>query len=80
MIKAETIHSTSITDHIVMGQVQVDAKGKHHELVAELGSIITTFNEKPDFHLELMDIIKKVLEHNLDEGIKELEKLKKENK
>lgn len=78
MIKAEIIHSALISDDIIMGQVKFDAKGKHHELVAELGAIITTFNDKEDYHDDLMMIINKVLEYNIDQASKELEKLKRE--
>lgn len=80
MIKADIIHSALICDDILMGQVTIDAKGKHHEIVAELGAIINIFNDKEAYHDDLMNIIEQVLKHNLDECEQQLENIKKENK
>lgn len=66
MIKAEIIHKASITDHIIMGQVQLEAKGKHSELVAELGSIISSFYEKKDYQTEVLMIFEKLIKEDLD--------------
>lgn len=78
MIKAEIIYQTPmIGDHII-GAIHLDAKGKHHELVAELGATINMFNNKEDYHDELMNIIEQVLKKNLEDASKELEKLKRE--
>ena len=66
MIKAEIIQSASISDHIVMGQVQLEAEGKHHVLVAELASIISTFYEKKDFQTEVLMIFEKLIKEDLD--------------
>lgn len=66
MIKAEIIHSASINDHIIIGQVQLEAKGKHHELVAELGSIISTFYEKKEYQTDVLMIFEKLIKEDLD--------------
>lgn len=66
MIKTEIIHSASIDDHIVIGQVQLEAKGKHHEIVAELGSIITSFYEKKDYQADVLMIFEKLIKEDLD--------------
>ena len=80
MIKAEVIREEHVTELVSAKVVNIEAKGTHHDIVMELKSVIETFNEKESYRLDLMNIIKGVLEVNLDKEIKELEKLKKENK
>lgn len=61
MIKAETIEENDITDHIAIGTIQLEAKGSHGQIVRELDSIISSFNEDKQFHNDLMMVIERVL-------------------
>ena len=80
MIKAEVINTSPVCGELVMQTVQFEAKGTHHDIVVELRSIIESFNEQKDYQVELLEIIKDVLECGLDNGLKELEKLKEDKK
>lgn len=71
MIKAEIFGTMSISDHITIGATQVDAKGEHHELVVELGSIIKTFYEEPEYQEDVLKIFEYLIKKDLDEKTKE---------